>query len=187
MLVAIEFWFSTFDSLLKKLQNCIFSRSRNHSVVEKWRDIFPWGPGFGLFWLMLSQFWARKLQFESKLISYSKSALKTESIHICFIYFWRFLFSSKISPYSPSGMRQKMISHKIAFWSFSLLPLCFYWCFRSSGTSFHRSNRVSERNHFLTYPWGGVGVKISMKIEILRNIWNIYESTQFVMLISNMI
>ena len=58
------------------------------------------------------QFQSKYIWPESKPIIYLKSALKTESIHMCFKVFHRLCFSSKNSPGSPSGPNEKVKSLK---------------------------------------------------------------------------
>ncbi len=57
--------------------------------------------GYVLSWPDFSQILVKKLQSKAELISDSRSALKTESTHICCIYFWEFLFfCEKMDPHS---------------------------------------------------------------------------------------
>jgi hypothetical protein len=88
---------------------------------------------FVLFSLILSQFLIRKWPSESKLISYSESALKTEWIHICFKYFWEQSFWGwTIDPLtSPSGIPTNDVRQKHNFF-------CEIKCLR------FRNNRTSK-------------------------------------------
>ena len=59
------------------------------------------GYSFCAFWGFFRQCFVRKLRFSSKQISYSESALKTESIHICFKQFCEKYFFLKKIPVPP--------------------------------------------------------------------------------------
>lgn len=67
------------------------------------------------------------------------------------------------------------------------LQLCVIFSFYNLGASFPLSKWEFGHIYFLVLPWGGVGVNFSMKKEFLQNIWFICRSTQFLMLIRNMI
>ncbi len=63
---------------------------------------------FVTFSWIFRRFWSEKVGSEWKLIWYSESARKTEFIYVQFKRFLKLFFSSKICPYSPSGISQKL-------------------------------------------------------------------------------
>ena len=109
----------------------------------------------------------RKLRFHSKLISYSESALKTESIHICF----------------------KQFCEKYFFWKKSLYPL------RNglvNDDNFFDSSVISWRTILIffslaRYGWDNSVYKISAQSDVIvksyrvngRTHWPILECTHF--------
>ena len=100
--------------------------------------------------------------------------------------FWDFHFYQTF-PWSPSEIYQKMNFNQIIVLLFSYL---FFWLqvtFYKSRTSFLLFKQLFDQNHFSTYPWGGPRVKIWPKKNFAETIWNTHKSTQFFVLIPNMI
>ena len=128
ILIVTEFWFLPFDSPFQKLQNYIFSELKNHWSLETCLDTLVLDRDFIHFCPLFSPFSITKQHFESKPMSYSESALKTESIHVRFKDFWEKKFSyEKTTLYSPSGCMKKWFPSK---WHFCRLVFCdftFFW------------------------------------------------------------
>jgi len=101
--------------------------------------------------------------------------------------FFEVFFRSNFDPWSPSRICWKMILMKTSILLFSYLFFCLQVTFYKSRTSFLLFKQLFDQNHFSTYPWGGPGVKIWPKKNFAETIWNTHKSTQFFVLIPNMI
>ena len=105
-----------------------------------------------------------------------------------FTFFCRLFFSSKkTSLIPPSGFSRKVNPVKTMFLLFEHL---LFWVLLSSHsfrTSFPLLKQLFYEIHFLTEPWGGLGAFFSMKKKVDRKTLKSHKSTQFWMLIQNII
>ena len=91
-------------SVCHKLQNHIFSKFQKESLLGTCLDTLFSGHNFLNFGPSIWPLLPKKLGFYSKLISYSESASKTESIYIYSKDFWNLdFFVKKVTPTPPQG------------------------------------------------------------------------------------
>ena len=147
--------------------------------------LFP-GTVFTLFGVAIRTFSTHRLHFNSKLVSYSESAAKTESIHMFFKYFWDLDFFVKKSPLLPLRLHGKI----------DFCAKCYECCGKklSSLSNINKSKTQKDWRIKTSFRaksifdggWGGVEVTFWRKSQDLKNIWKTYESTQFLLLIPNL-
>jgi len=82
-------------------------------------------------------------------------------------------------------MRQRMNLIKGSFLLFIDLPFRVLVSFNRLRTSFQLRKCLFHEIHFLTNPWGGLGLNFSSKRKLHENIWSSYRSTQLFVLIQN--
>ena len=112
--------------------------------------------------------------------------IKTELIHVFCTSIWRdSLCIDKIDPCTSAGIPRNVIFLKNMFASIILVTFALYYCIHGIMHGLYGINSVGSENHILKYSWAGAGSSFSIESRLLHIKLNIYESTQFLMLIPN--